>query len=84
MEDYLISSQFKDGKPDDDWVGPFLAHTTEKQSIELISEDKFVRTQGLEKLGQEIVAYEREPLASFDMQQGDDVSDFQICELRLV
>jgi len=30
MEDYLISSQFKDGKPDDDWVGPFLAHTTEK------------------------------------------------------
>ena len=43
-----------------------------------------MRTQGLEKLGQEIVAYEREPLASFDMQQNDDVSDFQICELRLV
>ena len=44
MEDYLITSKFGDGKPDDDWVGPFLAHTTEKQGIELIAEDKFVRT----------------------------------------
>ena len=43
-----------------------------------------MRTQGLDKLGQEIVAYEREPLSRFDVQQGDDVSDFTICEIRLV
>jgi hypothetical protein len=83
MEDYLIATKYKDGKPDDDWLGPFLAYTTDKQGIELISEDKFVRTYGLEKNGQEIVAFEREPLSKFDFRAGDDVSDFHICELRM-
>jgi hypothetical protein len=33
MDDYLIASKYVDGKPDDDWIGPFLAHTTEKSDI---------------------------------------------------
>lgn len=56
---------------------------TNKQSVEIISEEKFLRTQGLEKLGQEIVAYGREPLGMFNLEKDDDAGDFQICEIRM-
>jgi hypothetical protein len=49
IEDYLISTRYPGGTPDDDWIEPFLASVTQKQSIDLITEEKFVRTQGLEK-----------------------------------
>lgn len=42
-----------------------------------------MRTHGMEK-GMEIVAYEREPLSFFDLQQDDDESSFHICEIRMV
>jgi hypothetical protein len=84
VEDYLIAQKFKEGTPDDDWVSPFLTHVQDKQGCEIINEEKFVRTQGLEKLGQEIVAYERAPLSKYDYLPGDNVSDFSICEIRMV
>ena len=44
VEDYLISKKYPDGKPDDDWIEPFLTTVTNKQSIDLMAEEKFVRT----------------------------------------
>ena len=82
VEEYLK----KDLKPDadeDDWVDPFLAVVTNKQVVDLISEERFVRTQGLEKKNQEFVAYEREPLKLFDVKKGDGIGDFLICEVRM-
>lgn len=34
--------------------------------------------------GQEVVVYEREPMEMFDLQQGDNTSDFLICEVRML
>ncbi len=42
-----------------------------------------MRTQDLDKNGQEIVAYGREPLSVFNLEKDDDASDFQICEIRM-
>jgi len=44
VEDYLVNTKFPDGKPDEHWICPFLTTVTGKQSIDLISEEKFVRT----------------------------------------
>jgi hypothetical protein len=78
IEEYL--------KPEDDpdWIEPFLTTVTNKQSIDLIYEERFLRTQGFEKQGMEIVAYEREPFSIFDLKKDDDCSDFHICEIRMV
>ena len=36
VEDYLISNKYPDGKPDDNWLPPFLTTVTNKQSIDLM------------------------------------------------
>ena len=51
--------------PNDDWIEPFLTTVTNKGSIDLINEERFVKTQGNDKQNTEIVAYEREPLSMF-------------------
>jgi len=81
IEEYLKPSSAED--PQGDWIEPFLCTVTNKQSVELINDERFVKTQGNEKLGLEIVAYEREPLRIFDFKKGDDWGDFYICELRM-
>lgn len=78
LEEYLKSEN------DPDWIEPFLTTVTNKQSIDLIYEEKFLRTQGIDKQGMEIVAYEREPFSIFDLKKDDDCSDFHICEIRMV
>ena len=50
----------------------------------MIIDEKFINTQGLEKMGQEIIAYEREPLSIFNLEKDDDASDFHMCEIRMV
>jgi len=64
IEDYLKPRPEED--PNDDWIEPFLTTTTSKMCIDLINEEKFLRTQGNEKQHLEIVAYEREPLSMFN------------------
>jgi len=73
-----------DKDPNDDWIEPFLTTVTNKQAIDLIVDERFVKALGIEKNGQEIVAYEREPLSQFDLKKTDDVMDFVLCELRMV
>jgi hypothetical protein len=50
----------------------------------MIIDEKYINTLGIEKMGQEIVAYEREPLSIFNLEKDDDVSDFHVCEIRMV
>lgn len=82
LEDYLKPKPEED--PNADWIEPFLTSVTNKQGIDLITEERFVKTQGNDKSGAEIVAYEREPLSMFDLKKTDDCSDFHICEIRMV
>lgn len=80
LEEYL--------KPEDednsDWIEPFLTTVTNKQAIDLITDERFLKIAGIEKQGMEIVAYEREPFSIFDLKKDDDCSDFHICEIRMV
>ena len=82
LEDYLKPSSDKDIH--DDWIEPFLTSVTNKQSIDLMSEEGFVRNQGNDKSAPEIVAYEREPFSNFEVMKTDDCSDFHICEIRMI
>jgi hypothetical protein len=82
LEDFLKPRPEDD--PEDEWIEPFLTSVTNKQGIDLITEERFVKTQGNDKTGAEIIAYEREPLSLFDLKKTDDCSDFHICELRMV
>jgi hypothetical protein len=82
LEDYLKPRTEED--PEDDWIEPFLTSVASKQGIDLITEERFVKTQGNDKSGTEIVAYEREPLSMFDLKKTDDCSDFHICEVRMM
>lgn len=86
VEDYLAQQRMKEKgcDLDENWIEPFLTNVTNKQCIDLIIDEKFVNTVGLEKQGQEIVAYEREPLSIFNLEKDDDASDFHICEIRMV
>lgn len=82
LEDYLRPRPDQD--PNEDWIEPFLASVTNKQGIDLITEERFVKTQGSDRSQGEIVAYEREPLSMFDLKKTDDCSDFHICEVRMI
>lgn len=82
LEDYLKPVPELD--PNDDWTEPFLTSVQSKQQIDIFTEERFVKTQGNDKQGYEIVAYEREPLSMFNLKKTDDCSDFHICELRMM
>lgn len=83
IESYLRKEKCIEGRSEDDWLDPFLTTVVNKQNIDIIIQERFLRTQGMEK-GMEIVAYEREPLSFFDLQKDDDESSFHICEIRMV
>ena len=74
----------KDAEDEDSWIEPFLTSVTNKQGIEMIIDEKFINTHGLDKMGQEIIAYEREPLSIFNLEKDDDATDFHMCEIRMV
>jgi len=63
IEEYLKPKPEQD--PNDDWIEPFLTTVYSKEKIDLINEERFLKTQGNDKLNIEIVAYEREPLSMF-------------------
>lgn len=83
IESYLQKEQRLEGRDEDDWLDPFLTAVVNKQNIDIIIQERFLRTHGMEK-GTEIVVYEREPLSIFDLQKDDDESSFHICEIRMV
>ena len=64
IEEYLRPKAEED--PNNDWIEPFLTTVYNKSSIDLINEERFVKTQGNDKQNMEIVAYEREPLSMFN------------------
>lgn len=79
-----IEEQLRPKEDEDEWIPPFLTTVTNKSSIEINSDERFLKCHDLEKNGQEIVAYEREPMSIFNPQKGDDISDLLLCEIRMV
>jgi len=78
IEEYLKPAD------DDEWIPPFLTTVTNKSSIDINSDERFLKCHDLEKNGQEIVAYEREAMSIFNPQKGEDISDLLLVELRMV
>ena len=60
-----------------------MTTTTNRANIDVITE-KWIPTTNLEKHGNDVVAYEREPLSMVGFKKGDNAADFIVVELRQV
>jgi hypothetical protein len=69
---------------DEDWIAPFLSIVEGQTNLDLISEERFIRTPNFDKQTLELLAYEREPLKLFECKENDDYSDFYICEIGMI